>query len=138
MDTPDLSELESMQFPVYRKDSPPDRALVLVLSNEKYENKANVLHYVGPGLDWMYDHTSFRQETGFSEFDELPPGLWIWEGRLRNEDMGVGGDYDVYLDGDYRKLTPEELEQFLDNISGEAPWDDRLWIENYDDLVSQG
>lgn len=126
------AHFEEAPYPIYRKEAPPDRALVLVLGVTPH-----VLHYVGPGLDWIYDHTSFMQDCGFSEFNDLPPGLWIWEGRLKSEQT-LEGDYDAYLVGDYRELTPEELERFLDNISGEAPWDDRLWVENYDDLVSQG
>ncbi len=132
MTTLKAAQLEEAPYPIYLKLAPPDRALVLVTGG-----KPNVIHYVGPGLDYIYEHTSFKKDLGFSDLDHLPEGLWIWEGRLKSEET-FGGDWDAYLDGEHRELTSEELEVFLDNISGEAPWDDRWWIENYDDLVSQG
>lgn len=132
MDTSQLTELlPSTVEPMYRKNRPKDRALVLVVAQGSDSNRVIVLDWIGPALRWFHENTSLQQKFGFYDFDDFPPGLWIWEGQGKEEGYV---EPEFVLDGDIRSLTPEELEALEDSLGGEGPWDTKLWIENADQL----
>lgn len=106
------------------KDLPPDHALIIAGEDPNIE--LHVLEHIGPGLDYWFEN------LGIEEFDPPPgPGFWIWEGSVesrRYDSPDYGTDYDIELEGTYRRLTEEEKQSlFVDHE--DVPWDPKDWID---------
>lgn len=113
----DLTESEEVS--PYKKDCPPDRALVYCQGDT-----LRVLGWVGPGLDWLHGC------TGDLNADmEQPPsdGLWIWEGKLTSTKDYWHDEWDTSLNGTFRPLNTQELDDLAD--CGLDPWDHSLWLK---------
>ena len=105
------------------KDLPPDHALVIAGEDPKVELQCP--QHIGPGLDYWFEN------FGIEEFDPPPgPGFWIWEGSVESKryDTVDGTDYDVELEGTYRRLTEEEKESLF-TLREDVPWDPKDWID---------
>lgn len=103
--------------PVYLKDKPLDRALVV-----SDGRKGTVLDHIGPALDYWLENYS-RDEN----WDGFDAGVWIWEGGILST-QDYFGEHDEELEGTARKLTDEEWEEFqMEPTCG--PWDPADWID---------
>lgn len=105
--------------PTYKKDCPPDRALLVSDGTH-----VKVLDYIGPALDYWFECAGLDVE----DFDGEPPGIWIWEGTIVDDKYWTdyGYEYDAELSGETRPLTKEEWEDWKIN---DCPWDPDDWCE---------
>lgn len=104
----------------YRKDAPPDRAMLASASGEV----TVILAHIGPALDYWIDEVSHHMD-GLVD----GPGIWIWEGSIN---CWMGEDVDLHTQS-CRLATEEEVQAHID---GDWPWDQTLWHLLEDDEVA--
>ena len=110
----------------YRSDAPPNRALVFIHCGVLKE-----LCRIGREFDWLLDWNGedFEDYIG-DDFNDLPSGAYIWEGRVITTShysyLDGADDCDHELDGEFRPATLEEWKAYTE---GEYPWDPNLWYE---------
>jgi hypothetical protein len=118
----ELQELKSIQEnpkrPGYRMGCPDDQVLLIV-----YENRCDVLEYIGSGMDWISDN-GMMGDYFDPDVEGMAPGVYLWSGKLRETQDPISQEYDSELDGTFRLATAEEWHAYLDS---KPVWDEDLW-----------
>lgn len=106
----------------YKDDAPVSRCYVA----SDGDKRIIVIDWIGKELEeWMEQ----IGEIDLTEHEVPAAGLFIWEGGIRREnyDTPMGREYDIHLDGEFRKLTDEEW-NMLQEEPYAAPWDNSNWL----------
>lgn len=108
-----------------RAERVEDRAFITVFKDGEGRTRGILHDHIGPGFDYdsNADHECFVGEL-ISIIEDA--GTWIFEGELKSSRSHTpdGLEYDSWIEGEHRKLTPDEVELY--EQTG-CPWDPSEW-----------
>jgi len=124
LDVPSWS-MDVPSWSKYKREMPS--RLVIACNN----GAGCVLYAIGSCWEAWYEGSGSHRLDD-NGLDDAPDGISIWEGHMHSWGPDFDGEYDAELRGEFRNLTESEWKLLAE---GQAPWDEKEWIEDREDVV---